>query len=117
MRSAVASAAVLVAVAGLLALVGQPAPRGDAYLCYQGVPIRAPFLPAFVARPGTVVVDRFSSASPQDQHRLDVTKPVAVCNPAGVDGRDPVEPATRLEGYGPPSAGGRTSAASGALRS
>ncbi|MBP1689576.1 MAG: hypothetical protein H6Q34_149, partial [Deltaproteobacteria bacterium] len=81
MRSAAAIAAALAAVVGVLALVGQPAPSGDAYLCYKGVPIHAPFLPVFVPRLGTVVVDRFSSASARDQHRLDVTKPIAVCNP------------------------------------
>ena len=72
MRRGLAMGGMLGAVAGLLALIGQPAARGDAYLCYKGLPIRAQFLPAFMSRPGTIVVDRFGSAALRDPHRLDI---------------------------------------------
>lgn len=86
--------ALLGAVAGVLALLGQPAPLGDAYLCYQGAPARAKFLPPFVPRPGTDVADRFDPGA-----KLDVTKPRALCNPAEVNGAPRVEPQIRLEAF------------------
>ena len=94
MKRAVSVLAVLGGVAGVLAVLGQPASLGDAYLCYQGAPVRAKFLPAFVPRPGTDVADRFDAGG-----KLDVTKPRALCNPAEVDGRPRVEQAIRLEAF------------------
>jgi hypothetical protein len=94
MTRVLASLASVGAVLGLVALIGQPVPRGDAYVCYKGAAVRAPFLPAFVPRLGALVADRFAALT-----RLDVTKPLSVCNPATVDGQDPDEPATRLEAF------------------
>lgn len=94
MKRAVSIVALLGAVAGVLALLGQPASFGDAYLCYVGAPVRAKFLPSFVPRPGTDVGDRFDAGG-----KLDVTKPRALCNPAEVDGRPRVEQAIRLEAF------------------
>jgi hypothetical protein len=94
MKRAASVLALLGAVAGVLALLGQPAPLGDAYLCYHGAPVRAKFLPSFVPRPGTDVADRFDPGG-----KLDVTKPRALCNPAEVDGQPRVEQAIRLEAF------------------
>ncbi len=94
MKSVLAAVASLGALLGLLTLMGQPAPAGDAYVCYKGAAVRAPFLPVFFPRPGTLIGDRFTMAA-----RLDVSKPLAVCNPAEVDGDAPSEPATRLEAF------------------
>jgi len=94
MKRAVSIVALLGAVAGVLALLGQPASLGDAYLCYAGAPVRAKFLPSFVPRPGTDVADRFDPGG-----KLDVTKPRALCNPAEVNGRPRVEQAIRLEAF------------------
>lgn len=94
MKRLFAPVASIAALVGVLAVLGQPTPLGDAYVCYRGAAVRGPFLPTFVPRPGALVGDRFAAAT-----RLDVTKPLAVCNPAEVAGSVRVEPATRLEAF------------------
>ena len=46
MTRVVTSLASVGAILGLVALIGQPTSVGDAYVCYKGAAVRAPFLPA-----------------------------------------------------------------------
>jgi hypothetical protein len=94
-------AAIVVLASAFLATVGgaQPIP-GDHFLCYRAKPIKAnPPFPSFVSRTGDVVVDEFSTAQAEDLHKLDLQKPISVCNPADKNGEGVNDPVTRLEGY------------------
>jgi kumamolisin len=76
----------------------------DAFMCYGVARAKAPkgvaAFPVFTAHPGVVVVDRFSSNAPNDQHEVDLTSPAGVCNPvAGANLTFAVVGAEHLERY------------------
>jgi len=100
MKKQVAAVAVLLST--FVAVLGdaQPIAPGDHYLCYRAKPIKAnPPFPSFTPRDGVVVVDEFSTAQSEDQHTVDLEKPVSVCNPADKNDEGVTDPVTRLEGY------------------
>ncbi len=76
----------------------------DHFTCYKTAAAKAPRgaapYPKFA--PTTVTaVDRFTTSEPNDQGRLDLKKPLVVCNPSDKNGEDPTAPdhAAHLEGY------------------
>src|SRR6187551_2238328 len=75
-------------------------PAGDPFVCYKTRSLGSRGgLPSFPAREGDVVIDAFSTARLEDQHRLDLTKALTLCAPAGVEGELLVDGVTHLEGY------------------
>ncbi len=94
--------AIVVLVSAFCAVLGgaQTTAPGDHYLCYRAKPIKTnPPFPSFTSRTGDVVVDEFSTAQPEDQHELDLLKPISVCNPADKNDEGVTDADTRLEGY------------------
>src|SRR4051812_44899746 len=100
MKNHVVAAVVLASVSAAVLGAAQTTAPGDHYLCYRAKPIKAnPPFPTFASRTGDVVVDEFATTLPADQHKLDLTKPVSVCNPADKNGEGVTEPNTHSEGY------------------
>lgn len=86
-----------------IALTGTAAwaqPTGDPFVCYKsrGLGPRGG-LPVFAARGGDVVIDTFSTARPEDQHRVDLTKSIGLCTPASLEGELVIDAASHLEAY------------------
>ena len=62
-------------------------PAGDPFVCYKSRSLGTRGgLPAFMARKGDVVIDTFSTARPEDQHRVDLPKSIGLCAPASIEG-------------------------------
>jgi len=82
----------------------EAAPPLDHFVCYKAAAAKAPKgaapFPKF-APTSVTAVDALSSTDPNDQHRLDLKKPLVVCNPVDKNGEDPTAPthAAHLEGY------------------
>jgi hypothetical protein len=75
-------------------------PAGDPFVCYKGRGLGSRGgLPVFTPRDGEVVIDTFSTARPEDQHKVDLRKPLALCAPASVEGELVGDAATHLEAY------------------
>jgi hypothetical protein len=84
------------------ALTGAAAaqPAGDPFVCYKSRPLGPRGgLPAFTEREGDVVIDTFSTARPEDRHRVDLTKSIGLCAPASLEGELVIDPVTHLEVY------------------
>ncbi len=76
-------------------------PVGDSFVCYKSRQLGPRGgLPAFTPRPGEVVIDTFSTARPEDQHKVDLKKSIGLCAPAGLEGDLLLDPAIHLEAYG-----------------
>ncbi len=79
-------------------------PPLDHFTCYKSKPAKAPkgvaSYPKFAPTTATLV-DRFGTTEANDQHALDLKKPLVVCNPTDPNGEDPTAPthAPHLEGY------------------
>lgn len=92
-------------VLAIVALGGGPSfaqigPAGDPVVCYKARSLGGRGgLPTFTPRDGEVVIDTFSTARPDDQHRVDLGKSIGLCAPASVNGELLVDPATHLEAY------------------
>jgi hypothetical protein len=86
-----------------LALGAQSAaaqPAGDPVVCYKSRELGPRGgLPAFGDREGEVVIDTFSTARPEDQHKVDLKKSIGLCAPASVEGELLVDPTVHLEAY------------------
>jgi Bacterial Ig-like domain (group 2) len=75
-------------------------PVGDALVCYKSRPLGPRGgLPAFSARAGEVVIDTFSTARPEDQHKVDLRKSIGLCAPAGIESEPLQDPVVHLEAY------------------
>ncbi len=76
-------------------------PAGDPFVCYKSRSLasRGGELPGFVAREGDVVVDVFSTARPEDQHKIDLRKSIGLCAPASLEGELVIDPVAHLEAY------------------
>lgn len=76
----------------------------DHFACYKAKPAKAPKgvapFPIFAPTTATVL-DRFAGNAPNDQHALDLKKPLTICNPTDADGQDATAPAhaAHLGGY------------------
>ncbi len=88
----------------VFALFAPIATELDHFACYKATPAKAsrgtPPFPKFT--PTTVTaVDQFSTGEPNDQHELDLKKPLVICNPANKNDEDASAPghATHLAGY------------------
>ncbi len=92
---------ILVACAVALGAVSASAqPSGDPFVCYKGRSLGSRGgLPSFTAREGDVVLDTFSTARPEDQHKIDLPKPLGLCAPASVEGELILDDAVHLEAY------------------
>lgn len=94
---------IILLVACALALGVVPAwaqPAGDPFVCYKSRSLGSRGgLPTFAAREGDVVLDAFSTARPEDQHKVDLGKAIGLCAPASVEGELVVDPAVHLEAY------------------
>jgi len=77
----------------------QSSPAGDPFVCYRARPIGGRGGPKFMPRTGDVVIDAFSTARPDDQHKVDLHRPTTVCSPASLEGELVGDAATHLEGY------------------
>jgi hypothetical protein len=78
----------------------QVGPAGDAFLCYKSKPLGPRGgLPRFTARNGDVAIDTFSTARPDDQHRVDLAKSIGLCAPASLNGELVGDAVTHLEAY------------------
>src|SRR5690242_18166264 len=90
---------------GLAVACGTPSfaqvgPQGDPFVCYKSRSLGGRNgLPSFTPRDGAVVIDTFSTARPDDQHEVDLTKSIGLCAPAGLNGELLLDPATHLEAY------------------
>ncbi|MEO6027133.1 MAG: Ig-like domain-containing protein, partial [Candidatus Binatia bacterium] len=94
-------AALIVCALTLGATPGWAQPAGDPFVCYKGRSLGTRGgLPAFSARTGDVLIDTFSSARPEDQHKVDLKKTLGLCAPSSLEGELVVDPVTHLEGYG-----------------
>lgn len=92
---------ILVACALVLAVSGAHAqPAGDPFVCYKSRSLgpRGGH-PVFTAREGDVVIDVFSTARPEDQHKVDLRKSIGLCAPASLEGELVIDPVTHLEAY------------------
>jgi len=94
------------AVVSALACVSSASARvipGDAFLCAEAKAARAsrggPPLPAFHARVGVSVVDRFTRPLPSERYTLDLKKAEAFCPPVRLDAEDVTDPLHGLETY------------------
>ncbi len=75
-------------------------PAGDPFVCYKSRSLGPRGgLPVFSAREGDVVIDVFSTARPEDQHRVDLRKSIGFCAPARMEGELLLDPASHLEAY------------------
>jgi hypothetical protein len=90
--------AVLASIAG--PSFAQVGPQGDPFVCYKSRSLGGRSgLPTFAPRDGAVVIDTFSTARPEDQHKVDLAKSIGLCAPAGLNGDLQLDPATHLEAY------------------
>ncbi len=91
----------LVACAVVLGAVSASAqPAGDPFVCYKTRSLASrDGVPGFAARSGDVVIDVFSTARPEDQHRVDLQKSIDLCAPASIEGELLIDPVTHLEAY------------------
>jgi hypothetical protein len=90
-------------VACALALVAPAAhaqPAGDPFVCYKSRSLGPRGgLPVFAEREGDVVIDVFSTARPEDQHKVDLRKSIGLCAPASLEGELTIDAVTHLEAY------------------
>jgi hypothetical protein len=93
--------AILVACALALSSAAAGAqPVGDPFVCYKGRSLGARGgLPSFSPHEGEVLIDTFSTARPEDQHRVDLTKSIGLCAPASLEGELVIDPTSHLEAY------------------
>ncbi len=93
---------ILVACALALAVSAAHAqPAGDPFVCYKSRSLGPRGgLPVFAEREGDVVIDVFSTARPEDQHKVDLRKSIGLCAPASLEGELTTDPVTHLEAYG-----------------
>jgi hypothetical protein len=75
-------------------------PAGDPFVCYKSRSLGSRGgLPAFAPRQGDVVIDIFSTARPEDQHRVDLKKSIGLCAPASIEGELLIDAVSHLEAY------------------
>ncbi len=76
---------------------------GDAFLCAEAKPARAPRsappLPTFHARVGVAVVDRFTRPLPSKLYTLDLRKPESFCRPVRIDDEELTDALSGFEAY------------------
>jgi hypothetical protein len=90
----------VLALASAGSAFAQVGPSGDAFLCYKSKSLGPRGgLPRFTARSGDVAIDAFSTARPEDQHRIDLAKSIGLCAPASLNGELVGDSATHLEAY------------------
>ncbi len=106
-RSARLASLIAIAILAALTLASSVAAgattANDHYLCYTARKARPPrgaaAFPRFEPRAGVTVTDALSSALPNDQHLVDLTKSTTLCVPANKNGEGIVDTETHLEGY------------------
>ena len=90
----------LAVTCGRAPALAQVGPQGDPFVCYKSRSLGGRNgLPSFTPRDEAVVIDTFSTARPDDQHKVDLTKSIGLCAPAGLNGELQLDPATHLEAY------------------
>ena len=92
--------AILVACAvALSSAVARAQPTGDPFVCYKGRALGSRGLPVFSPRRGDVLLDIFSTARPEDQHRVDLARSIGLCAPASIEGELVIDQVAHLEAY------------------